>query len=66
MPGKPLVNSVNGEEASLSTLLPIIKEYGAAVIGLTMDDSGIPNDPEVRLSIAGKILERAAQIWHPG
>jgi 5-methyltetrahydrofolate--homocysteine methyltransferase len=65
VPGKPLVNSVNGEEASLSTLLPIIKEYGAAVIGLTMDDSGIPTDPETRLRIAGKILERAAKFGIP-
>jgi 5-methyltetrahydrofolate--homocysteine methyltransferase len=65
VPGKPLVNSVNGEEASLSTLLPIIKEYGAAVIGLTMDDSGIPTDPKTRLRIAGKILERAAKFGIP-
>jgi 5-methyltetrahydrofolate--homocysteine methyltransferase len=65
MPGKPLVNSVNGEEASLKAVLPIVKEYGAAVIGLTMDDEGIPNDPEVRLSIAGKILERAAKVGIP-
>ncbi len=65
LPGKPLVNSVNGEEASLQKVLPVVKEYGAAVIGLTMDDSGIPNDPEVRLSIAEKILERAAQLGIP-
>ena len=57
IPGKPLVNSVNGEEANLSSLLPVIKEYGAAVIGLAMDDNGISTDPEVRLRIAGKILE---------
>jgi 5-methyltetrahydrofolate--homocysteine methyltransferase len=65
MPGKPLVNSVNGEEASLSAVLPIVKEYGAAVIGLTMDDDGISNDPETRLTIAGRILERAAKIGIP-
>jgi 5-methyltetrahydrofolate--homocysteine methyltransferase len=65
VPGKPLVNSVNGEEASLSSLLPIIKEYGAAVIGLTMDEGGIPMDAEVRLKIAGKILERAAKLGIP-
>ncbi|MCK4899018.1 MAG: dihydropteroate synthase [Anaerolineales bacterium] len=64
-PGKPLVNSVNGEEVSLNTVLPIVKEYGAAVIGLTMDDNGIPNDPETRTAIAGKILERAAKIGIP-
>jgi 5-methyltetrahydrofolate--homocysteine methyltransferase len=65
MPGKPLVNSVNGEEASLNAVMPIVKEYGAAVIGLTMDDDGIPNDPELRLSVAGKILERSAKIGIP-
>jgi 5-methyltetrahydrofolate--homocysteine methyltransferase len=65
IPGKPLINSVNGEEANLTNLLPIIKEYGAAVIGLTMDDSGIPTDPEVRLRIAAKILERAAKLGIP-
>ena len=64
-PGKPLVNSVNGEQASLEALLPIIKDYGAAVIGLTMDDDGIPNDVDVRVGIAGKILERAAKIGIP-
>ncbi len=61
-PGKCLVNSVNGEEASLKALLPIVKEYGAAVIGLTMDDEGITQDPEKRLSIAAKIIERAAKL----
>ena len=65
VPGKPLVNSVNGEEVNLTNLLPIIKEYGAAVIGLTMDEDGIPTDPDVRLRIAGKILERAARLGIP-
>jgi 5-methyltetrahydrofolate--homocysteine methyltransferase len=65
VPGKPLINSVNGEEVNLTNLLPIIKEYGAAVIGLTMDDNGIPTDPEVRLRIAAKILERAAKLGIP-
>ena len=65
VPGKPLVNSVNGEEASLEAVLPVVKEFGAAVIGLTMDDDGIHADPEVRLSIAGTILERAAKIGIP-
>ena len=60
--GKCLINSVNGEERSMNALLPVAKEYGAAVIGLTMDDDGITNDPEKRLAIAGKILERAAKI----
>ncbi|MCJ7825709.1 MAG: dihydropteroate synthase [Anaerolineales bacterium] len=65
VPGKPLVNSVNGEEASLEAVLPVIKEFGAAVIALTMDNDGIPGDPEKRLSIAEKILERAAKIGIP-
>lgn len=65
VPGKPLVNSVNGEEASLNALLPLIKEYGAAVIGLTMDDNGIPPEAEARVKIAGKILERAAKLGIP-
>jgi 5-methyltetrahydrofolate--homocysteine methyltransferase len=64
-PGKPLINSVNGEESSLSSLLPVIKDYGVAVIGLTMDDDGIPDDTETRVAIAGKILERAAKVGVP-
>jgi 5-methyltetrahydrofolate--homocysteine methyltransferase len=64
-PGKALVNSVNGEEALLKSVLPIVKEHAAAVIGLTMDDDGIPNDENQRLVIAGKILERAARIGIP-
>lgn len=57
--GKCLINSVNGEEASLNILLPIAKEYGAAIIGLCMDDDGITHDPARRLSIAEKIIDRA-------
>jgi 5-methyltetrahydrofolate--homocysteine methyltransferase len=59
--GKCLINSVNGEEKSLQRLLPIAKEYGAAIIGLTLDDDGITNDPEKRLRIAEKIIERAVR-----
>jgi 5-methyltetrahydrofolate--homocysteine methyltransferase len=65
VPGRPLVNSVNGEEKSLEAVLPVVKEYGVAVIGLTMDDDGIPNDAETRLAIAGKILERAGKLGIP-
>jgi len=65
VPGKPLVNSVNGEEANLNKLLPLIKEFGAAVIGLTMDENGISSDPEVRMGIAAKILERAGKLGIP-
>jgi len=64
-PGKALVNSVNGEEAMLQAVLPIVKEHDAAVIGLTMDDDGIPNDEDARVTIAGKILERAAKLGIP-
>jgi len=60
--GKCLINSVNGEEKSMKVLLPIAKEYGAAIIGLTMDDDGITHDPEKRLAIAEKILERAIKV----
>jgi 5-methyltetrahydrofolate--homocysteine methyltransferase len=60
--GKPLINSVNGEERSLLAILPIAKEHGAAVIGLVMDDNGITNDPEKRFQIAEKILNRAIQV----
>ena len=63
--GKALVNSVNGEESKLSMVLPLIKEYGAAVIGLTLDDEGISKTVGKRLSIAGKIIERAMKIGIP-
>jgi len=59
--GKCLINSVNGEEKSLQRMLPIAKEYGAAIIGLALDDKGITNDPEKRLRIAEKIIERAVR-----
>ncbi len=61
-PGKPLVNSVSGEEARLRSLLPLIKERGAAVVGLIMDDTGVPSTPEARLAVARKILERASAL----
>jgi 5-methyltetrahydrofolate--homocysteine methyltransferase len=59
--GKCLINSVNAEEASLNRLLPIAREYGAAIIGLVLDDDGITHDPEKRLKIAEKIINRAVQ-----
>ena len=64
-PGKPLVNSVSGEEKRLASVLPIVKERGAAVIGLTMDDTGIHKTAEERLAVAEKILERAARLGIP-
>ncbi|CAB5110601.1 5-methyltetrahydrofolate--homocysteine methyltransferase (EC [Olavius algarvensis associated proteobacterium Delta 3] len=60
--GKALVNSVNGETRSLETVLPLVKEHGAAVIGLCMDDDGIPALPEKRLAVAEKIIQRAAKL----
>jgi 5-methyltetrahydrofolate--homocysteine methyltransferase len=57
--GKCLINSVNGKEESMQSLLPVAREYGAAIIGLCMDDDGITNDPEKRAAIAEKIIERA-------
>lgn len=59
--GKCLINSVNGEQRSMNVLLPVAKEYGAAIIGLCMDDEGITHDPFKRLAVAEKILERAVR-----
>ncbi|MGC8960271.1 MAG: dihydropteroate synthase [Chloroflexia bacterium] len=64
-PGKALVNSVNGEEAALERVLPLVREHGAAVIGLTMDGEGIPADPLKRLKIAERIVERAERQGIP-
>ena len=63
--GKPLINSVNGEEERLEGVLPLVAEYGAAVIGLCMDDEGIPEEPERRLAVARKIVERASELGIP-
>jgi 5-methyltetrahydrofolate--homocysteine methyltransferase len=57
--GKPLVNSVTGEDERLDAVLPMIKEYGAAVIGVANDETGISEDPAVRFAVAKKIVERA-------
>jgi 5-methyltetrahydrofolate--homocysteine methyltransferase len=63
--GKALVNSVNGEERSLQSILPLIAKYGAAVIGLCMDDDGIPQTAEKRLNVARKIIARAEELGIP-
>lgn len=55
--GKPIVNSVNGERKSLDTILPLCKQYGAAVVGLTLDEKGIPQTVEGRLAVARRIVE---------
>ena len=57
--GKPIINSTTGEEASLSVILPLAKEYGAAVIGLCQDERGIAQNPEQRLEVAQKLVNRA-------
>ena len=59
--GRTIVNSVNGKEKSLETILPIVKKYGACVVGLTLDENGIPSTAEGRFNIAKKIVERAEQ-----
>ena len=63
--GKPLINSVNGEERSLYELLTLTKEYGAVVIGLTIDEKGIPSDASGRAGIARRIVERAEALGIP-
>ena len=63
--GKPIVNSVTAEESSLNEILPLVKEYGAAVIGLTIDEQGIPKEAGRRVDIAHKIMERAASYAIP-
>lgn len=55
-PGKPIVNSVNGKQESLDAVLPIVAHYGCAVVGLTLDEQGIPSTAEARLAIAKKIV----------
>lgn len=60
--GKPIVNSVNGEEKSLSEVLPLVKKYGASVVGLTLDENGIPKTAEGRFEIAKRIVERAEKL----
>jgi len=57
--GKPLINSVTGQEESLREILPLVREYKAAVIGMTVDDEGIPDKVERRVAIAHKIVEQA-------
>ncbi len=63
--GKPIINSVNGKAESLDAVLPIAKKYGAAVVGLTLDENGIPDTAEQRLAIARRILDRALALGIP-
>jgi 5-methyltetrahydrofolate--homocysteine methyltransferase len=59
--GKPILNSVNGEDAVLDKILPLVKKYGASVVGLTLDERGIPKKAEERFKIAEKIINKAAE-----
>ena len=63
--GKAIVNSVNGEPEVMDKILPIVRKYGAAVIGLTLDDSGIPETAEKRFAIAERIINRAQDYGIP-
>jgi len=63
--GKVLVNSVSGEEKSINRILPLVKKYGAAVIGLTLDEKGIPPTAEERTLVASKILDAAQRTGIP-
>ena len=63
--GKPLVNSVTGEDERLETVLPLIKKHGAAVVAISNDETGISEDPDVRFEVAKKIVERAEDYGIP-
>jgi 5-methyltetrahydrofolate--homocysteine methyltransferase len=63
--GKALVNSVTGEEDRLESVLPLVKKYGAAVVAISNDETGISQDPDVRFAVARKIVERAADHGIP-
>ena len=63
--GKALVNSVTGEEERLESVLPLVKKYGAAVVAISNDETGISEDPDERFAVAKKIVERAADFGIP-
>lgn len=63
--GKALVNSVTGEEERLEVVLPLVKKYGAAVVAISNDETGISEDPDVRYEVAKKIVERAEDFGIP-
>ena len=63
--GKPIVNSVNGERKTLDTILPLCRKYGAAVVGLTLDEHGIPVTAAERVAIAHRIVEAAGRFGIP-
>ncbi|WP_038036942.1 methyltetrahydrofolate cobalamin methyltransferase [Thermopetrobacter sp. TC1] len=63
--GRPLVNSVTGEEEKLESILPLVKKYDVPVVAICNDESGISEDPDVRFAVAKKIVERAADHGIP-
>ena len=63
--GKPLVNSVTGEEERLESVLPLVKKHGAAVVAISNDETGISEDPNVRYEVAKKIVNRASDYGIP-
>lgn len=63
--GRPLLNSVTGEEERLERILPLVKKYNVPVVAISNDDTGISEDPEVRFAVAKKIVERAADYGIP-
>ena len=63
--GRPLVNSVTGEEEKLEAILPLIKKYDVPVVAISNDETGISEDPDVRFAVAKKIVERAADFGIP-
>jgi 5-methyltetrahydrofolate--homocysteine methyltransferase len=63
--GKPLLNSVTGEDERLEVVLPLVKKYGCAVVAISNDESGISEDPDVRFEVAKKIVERASDFGIP-
>jgi 5-methyltetrahydrofolate--homocysteine methyltransferase len=63
--GKPLLNSVTGEDERLEAVLPLVKKYGCAVVAISNDETGISEDPDVRYAVAKKIVERAADYGIP-
>ena len=63
--GKPLVNSVTGEEEVLERVMPLVAKYGAAVVAISNDETGISMDPDVRFAVAKRIVERAADFGIP-
>ena len=63
--GRPLLNSVTGEEERLDSILPLVKKYNVPVVAISNDDTGISEDPEVRFRVAKKIVERASDFGIP-